>query len=243
MEFWQTPIQLHLKPGQIDIWQFDLRSHFPHQDLLLATLNDAERRRLSTRNGFNFGLCRGLLRYLLSQYLSVPPAKITFAYGEGGKPYLNTHPDPGLEFNLSHSGDQMVCAVGRNPHPLPRGDRLPFLGIDVECIRPLRRLEALVKRCLTFQEQYCLMQVPHRDQCHHFMQYWTCKEAYTKAVGKGLSLSLQTIEVDLHPPRFSRLPDATPDSWQIHLWQPTSYSVAALTYPKSPLATIHQKPL
>ncbi|MEO1685956.1 MAG: 4'-phosphopantetheinyl transferase superfamily protein, partial [Cyanobacteria bacterium J06631_12] len=39
-----------------------------------------------------------------------------------------------------------------------------------------------------------------------FLQHWTCKEAYLKAIGMGLSQSMQTVEIDMTPPRLKNVP-------------------------------------
>lgn len=225
--------QLTLESHQVDIWQFGLRDYFDQRDVLLPCLSEPERKRLQCRNGLNLALSRCLLRHLLSRYIALAPAKIAFQYTAKGKPYLEHH---NIEFNLSHSGDQMVCAVGRrSDEPAIPNFQRP-LGVDIECGRSIKFLEDLAERCLTQQEQQTLKDLPDAAQAERFIHYWSCKEAYAKAVGEGLSIAFNSIQVELEPlPCFIRLPNDTPSHWQLYRWQTITGNTAALAYPGQPV--------
>ena len=49
-------------------------------------------------------------REVLSHYAPMAPVDWCFVQGKNGKPRLESPPRP-LDFNLSHSGDWLVCAV------------------------------------------------------------------------------------------------------------------------------------
>ena len=69
---------------------------------------------------------RALLRGLLGTYLALPPDSLRFRYNHHGKPALDGQNGPdGLCFNLSHSGDLLVVALGRGRE----------IGVDVEQVR------------------------------------------------------------------------------------------------------------
>ena len=94
---------------------------------------------------------------------------------EDGKPWLESGE---WHFNLSHSGDWALLGVAREE-----------LGIDVEDSG--RRVEhhPLAQRFFSRYEA---------DRAHSketFFQIWTLKEAYVKAVGKGLRLPLDDFRV------------------------------------------------
>ncbi|MDQ6630282.1 MAG: 4'-phosphopantetheinyl transferase, partial [Verrucomicrobiota bacterium] len=72
-----------------------------------------------------FVVARGFLRKILGSYLKIEPREIIFDYGAHGKPVLRGKKS--LQFNLSHSGDLMLCAISRERD----------LGIDLEKISPL----------------------------------------------------------------------------------------------------------
>ncbi len=92
----------------------------------------------------------------------------------GGKPYWK-----GVHFNLSHSGPWVALAVGENP-----------VGVDVECFRENRNVEALAKRHFTPEEQAFVGNSQER-----FLRIWTAKEARLKWDGTGLRTSLDSFRV------------------------------------------------
>lgn len=93
-----------------------------------------------------------------------------------GKPYLKDW--PGVQFNLSHSGGWGVCAVSAAP-----------VGVDVELVRPLK--QDIAKRFFTATEQGYLAHRPPEE----FFRLWTRKESFTKALGKGLTLPMDSFSV------------------------------------------------
>lgn len=103
---------------------------------------------------------------------------------EGGKPYF---PDfPQVHFNISHSQDVAVCAVGSAP-----------LGVDVEKIRPVS--QNLARHMLTEGERR-LMEAFHEDERNREMLcLWTLKESLGKALGIGLGLNFRRTEFMLKP--------------------------------------------
>lgn len=104
------------------------------------------------------------------------PADTPIAKTVLGKPYLKHF--PGVQFNLSHSGPYGVCALSDTP-----------VGVDVELIRPLVR--DVAKRFFTETEQAWLSRRPPEE----FFRLWTRKESFTKALGKGLTLPLDSFSV------------------------------------------------
>lgn len=233
--------QMAQRFGKVDLWHFDMGSPRLPQSSLLAALSEDERQRMeSSRTGLNFALCRGTLRHLLSQYLAVDPQQIVFSYTPLGKPYLPAQAGTDLEFSLSHSGDQLVCAIGlrqkgSSAAATTAAPPAISLGVDIECVTPLRHLDGLIKRCLAPEEQAATAAGSVKPQAARFLQYWVCKEAYVKAIGIGLRVPFAAIAVQLEPsPRFVRLPEASPSDWQLHLWQPTDKAVVALAYSGAP---------
>src|SRR4029434_1524067 len=68
--------------------------------------------RPSDRRRFIAG--RGILRKIISAYLTLAPAKVRFVYNEYGKPFVSDDQNRGaLGFNLSHSNGMALYAVTR----------------------------------------------------------------------------------------------------------------------------------
>lgn len=158
---------------------------------------------------------RGSLRHILGQYVNQPAAGLQFDYGNYGKPYLIDFPE--VSFNLSHSETLALCAVACRRR----------VGIDLEALREFKHLAGLQQRCLSAREARDLEQMSPPQAPSTFLQYWTCKEAYLKATGRGLSESLQALEVQLEPqPRLLQVPEV--GDWHLQLVQPGPGYVAAL---------------
>ena len=98
-------------------------------------------------------------------------------YGENGKPRLK---DPGLHFNLSHSGDYVLLATSDNE-----------VGADIEKISP-KNWDGVAKRCFQPEERRWLLQEGGDEA---FFYLWTAKESVAKALGLGLALDPRSFGV------------------------------------------------
>jgi 4'-phosphopantetheinyl transferase len=123
----------------------------------------------------DFIAARGALRSHLSQYLNCHPKDLRFDYGDHGKPSLSN--DPNLHFNLAHSHERALIVVCQSA----------AIGVDLEKVRPIPKLLALAKRFFNVSEYEAIAALPEALQSEKFLAYWTCKEAYLKATGAGLS--------------------------------------------------------
>ncbi len=94
------------------------------------------------------------------------------------KPFL---PDSNIDFNIAHSGEYVAVAFSQDT----------TIGLDMEKRNPVD-LEDF-KSQMTEMEWNALRNTEHSEQA--FYDWWTQKEAILKATGKGLSLSLQSIEL------------------------------------------------
>lgn len=99
---------------------------------------------------------------------------------EGGKPYFPGYPD--LHFNLSHSGDLVLCALDSAP-----------VGVDIQLVKTWR--PSLPKRVCSQAELVWLERQP--ELWPAFTLLWTLKEARVKESGQGLTSSIRDIRVPL----------------------------------------------
>jgi hypothetical protein len=120
-------------------------------------------------------------RQLLSRYASVAPADWRFSRGEHGKPGLLDPPRP-LDFNLSHSGDWLACAITAGT----------AVGLDIEYCDPGRDVLKLARRFFQTHEIAALQACNREEQTARFYDYWTLKEAGVKAGGAALGLELES---------------------------------------------------
>lgn len=186
----------------------------PLEEELLSTLysvlNKEEQQRAARyhfeRDRKRFIAARGLLRYILSTYLNKAAADILFQYGPQGKPYVV---DTALQFNVSHSDDRILIGIGHH-HPL---------GIDVEHITRTVEIVDIATRFFTANEAQQINALSGNAQRRAFFNVWTRKEALLKAIGSGLSLSLQACEVSVEDEEVSTILVCNAPSFDRHDWQ------------------------
>lgn len=228
--FWEPPPEnLILKDPDIHVWLTNLATAMPgpleaYRELLSVDERQRADRFHFERHRRRFILCRGLLRTLLGRYLTTPPDRIEFTYGEHGKPGLN-HPAyaTALCFNLAHSQDLALFAFSWNRR----------VGIDVEYQREMPRAESLARRFFSPEEHAGLMSLSPGRRQEGFFRCWTEKEAYLKATGSGFSFPMDQFSVSLSPDEPARLirvagdPEA-PQSWSMTAFSPETGYQAAL---------------
>ncbi len=133
-----------------------------------------------------FVAMRTRVRQILAGYIGCKPAELVIGYTEFGKPWLPDFPE--LSFNLSHCDTYWVLALAAHSR----------IGVDLELIRPRKGMEGLVRRCFSAAEQAAWNGLTE-DKERRFYQYWTAKEAFVKAVGRGIALGLEKVQVSFSP--------------------------------------------
>ena len=104
-----------------------------------------------------------------------------------GKPYLKDHAN--VYFNISHSGDWVICGLGDQN-----------LGIDVERMEDIEI--SIAEDFFAADECIYLNSLPERDRFDAFYTIWTLKESYTKNVGEGLNIPLDSFAIVLDSERI-----------------------------------------
>lgn len=170
------------------VWRLPLLDA-PDDAYLAPLLEPAERQRAEQyRNAAarrRFLICRAALRLLLAERLRTKPAALRLIADGHGKPHLAGQP-PGVSFNLSHTDGLALIALA---------DGRP-LGVDVEVFRPARSLDAIARRCFAPTEFARWQAMPQERRMAAFFTLWTRKEAFAKAVGKGIAIGLEGIAFD-----------------------------------------------
>ena len=132
----------------------------------------------------NFLFCRSVLRILLGSYLGASPAELRFAYSAHGKPSLAGSVDT-IEFNLSHSENQLLIAICRGRK----------VGVDIERADLDVNVMDIAQRFFSPAELERLQSEPPDSRHELFYSCWTLKEAWLKAHGEGLSFPLSAFDV------------------------------------------------
>jgi 4'-phosphopantetheinyl transferase len=129
--------------------------------------------------------CRSIVGEVLAKYCvgkaaRVPAKTITFYADPFGKPHADLEKQ--IHFSVSHSKTWVVCAIDGGP-----------VGIDVEYVRDYD--PEVAKRFYHPHEYAALIALPEPERNGRFFDLWTIKESYIKALGKGLSLPLDSFEI------------------------------------------------
>lgn len=178
--------------GEIDVWLADATTA-ARSDGYLNLLDDGERMRFdrfrTPEMRAQYVVGHALLRTTLARYTGVPERDWHFQSGAFGRPgILAPHHWRHLQFNLSHTDGLAACAVGI-------GCRI---GVDVENVSRPIDLDGLSSHALAAPEVASLDNATHDVRRLLFFRYWTLKEAYLKATGRGLSIPLKALWFDLN---------------------------------------------
>ncbi|KAK9917310.1 hypothetical protein WJX75_003017 [Coccomyxa subellipsoidea] len=258
--------KLSISPGEVHVWWLfpddvqhagllakyeELLTAEEHSHMMAATTPELRKERL---------LARVLVRTTLSRYCDdkTLPQSLTFSRNHAGKPQLLWDEDAGeaslhgLQFNLSHTASLLGCAVTSGK----------LVGLDVEVSNrhtrgnPLR----LARRRFSAAELASLEECAEgEERAQHFVRLWTLKEAYVKAVGRGIGArpGLSAFSVSLHPrstgvasqlreaegPQPHEItfaaPESEEDAWDFMLFSPSPQHTAALCVQQGPaMATL-----
>jgi 4'-phosphopantetheinyl transferase len=210
-----------LDPGAIHVWAIQLAgdadAYLPQ--LSAAELAKAERYRFIDHRR-RYAIAHGALRVILAGYVGGDAKALEFRYGPRGKPYL----DGGkVHFNLSHSSHLALLAVAGAE-----------LGVDLERLRHLESRRDIARRHFSASEFLGLEAVAPDEQLAAFYRVWTRKEAYIKAVGAGLSLSLDLFDVSVgEPAAFLAFRDGEHEArdWSLFDVSPAKDFAGALAIP------------
>jgi 4'-phosphopantetheinyl transferase len=163
-EIWYAWVGDHVR--DIDRFSKDLLSDQEQEHLTGYRVRDAAERYVVTRS---------LVRAVLSERLAISPRDIRVSRTDTGKPVITE----GLHFNVSHSGDLILMAISE--------DRA--IGVDIERKREVQRVDALLRRWLSEEEQSAYASLHDRgaSASEAFLRLWSLKEARLKALGVGIS--------------------------------------------------------
>jgi len=176
----------------VDIWRVALETTRTHAECYRKLLCQEERQRAGRFrrevDQLRFIVSRAALRTILGNLLGAPANELQFRYGVAGKPEMATPAArDAVFFNVSHAHDLAAIAVTRHH----------TLGIDVEYPRRDGMIMDIAERFFSPLEFQALQGLPSQDRTTAFYRCWTRKEAYLKALGTGLSKSLESFDVSL----------------------------------------------
>lgn len=179
-----------LESNEVHIWRAALLQPDSHVQFLRHILSPDETQRAEQyhfpEERQRFINSRGILKDILGLYLNIPPEKIRFRNNSFGKPFVDIGvPQIDLQFSMSRSHDLALYAITCNRQ----------IGIDIEYIHPILEIDQLIHRFFSLREKHAIRSVSPDHKLDTFFRYWTYKEAYIKAIGAGLSVSLNQFDI------------------------------------------------
>lgn len=155
-------------------------------DKLLCCVSDEKKERISRFHLFEDAqrtlLGDVLARYAICNRLGIRNKDLVLGTNDYGKPVL--HKPNGIHFNISHSGNWVVCAVNNST-----------VGIDVEIVKPIDL--NIADRFFSKDEYISFTNQPEKTKLMYFYMIWTLKESYIKMEGKGLSIPLNSFTIGI----------------------------------------------
>jgi 4'-phosphopantetheinyl transferase len=153
-------------------------------------------------------VARGLQRTVLSRFVpQVSPRDWRFERGASGRPSIAPGHAVGLDFNIAHTTGLVAMAVGAGMR----------LGVDIESFERRRSLQ-IARRYFSAREIAALEALPPAGQPRRFVELWTLKEAYLKAIGTGIAGGLGSMTFELRDGGISFERPGDPDAarWRFH---------------------------
>lgn len=156
---------------------------------LFSIISDERRERISRfrfeKDKLHCLFAGVLLRYALWEKYGMRDYVID--KNDFGKPYLEDNKN--VFFNLSHSGDWVILGLGEQN-----------LGIDVEKMEDIDI--SIAEDFFADDECIYLSSLSEDERFDAFYTIWTLKESYTKNIGEGLSIPLDSFAIVLEPERI-----------------------------------------
>ncbi len=121
-----------------------------------------------------------LLEYAVSRLYRIGVPELLRSKGEHGKPYFCVHPE--IRFNISHSGNLVMCAVSDFE-----------IGIDVQ-EKKCMNTDRIAKKIMSPDEYEKYLTSPGRED--FFFRVWVMKESYVKWTGDGITRELSCLPMD-----------------------------------------------
>jgi 4'-phosphopantetheinyl transferase len=131
----------------------------------------------------NFVLGRVLLRAAVARVADVRPEHVGVEIEPSGRPVL-TGPLSSFFVSIAHSGSDVIVGIAKRP-----------IGVDVEQLRHLAMFRQVAARVCSPDELRLLAEMSDTDRERAFMTVWARKEAYGKAIGRGIAFPLRTVTV------------------------------------------------
>jgi len=216
--------RLSLGRADIHVWWIDLERVETDSAAVLSVAERARAERFRhPRDRRWWTAARMALRQILAGYTDEHPTEIRLTQGVRGKPALVG--GSSFRFSLTHARERAAVVVSWERE----------VGIDLEPIDPRLDVSRLLTVVCRRIEAARIDAHPPGARLESFLAYWTCKEAYLKGIGTGLSRDPRSIEIELLPDGHSTIRDSVTGGqglpWSVRLLDAGPGWIAAVAIP------------
>jgi 4'-phosphopantetheinyl transferase len=183
----QPPDELILETGEAHVWLVSVNSVAVCESEHIISSDERIRaeRFHQLQHRTEYVIARICLRKILSKYTGIAPNLLRFKYNEYGKPFITNQTRSNLQFSLSHSNGVALFALTLDNK----------IGIDIEQINSSYVGADIAAKSLTEFELAHFKTLTSVEREHFFFSCWTRKEAFSKALGKGLIIDPNQLEI------------------------------------------------
>ncbi|SHH04681.1 4'-phosphopantetheinyl transferase family protein [Flavobacterium defluvii] len=215
-----------LSTGDIIIYTIYLPNFIELKSYLSQFLNSPELKKAKRfykeidRN--RFIIYRSILKLILGAYTKSDIKNIHLDYDFNKKPYLASH--PWLHFNMSHSEDYAAIAISRK-----------MVGLDIEYLSKDFKFTSLLPDIFDDHERAAIQNAD--DKKNAFYTLWTRKEAFVKALGKGIDEDFKYIPSTdgQHNLDFKLVKNT--QNWQVYSFDFNEHYLGAVAFEGLPAAS------
>lgn len=161
--------------GEVHVWKI---FSFNHKNIFGVVENNRNNQFSLTKQNGVMTPSRRVVSLIAAKYMDCKSSDIQFQVNEEGKPSIGDMHS--LEFNLSHSGNDLVVVFACEP-----------VGFDMECKDRKADFIGLARRFFSPAESIEIEK--HGGEL--FLKWWTAKEAMLKLLGCGIKGGLANAEV------------------------------------------------
>lgn len=162
-----------------------------------------------------FIIYRSILKFILASHTKLDVRAIDFDYHYNKKPFLASHPF--LHFNISHSEDFAAIAISNKK-----------VGLDIEFMHEHFNFTNVLEDVFVDNEISAIQEANNKK--HAFYTSWTRKEAFVKALGKGIDEDFKFIPcLDGHHTLNNTISNKN-EIWQLYSFELADNYLGAIAF-------------
>ncbi|MBK0368818.1 4'-phosphopantetheinyl transferase family protein [Flavobacterium agrisoli] len=212
-------MDFELQQNDITIYSVHLPDFLELKNELYQMLNSNEQNKANSfhdeTDQNQFIIYRALMKMLLAAYTKLAAKSISFDYTITKKPFLASHPE--IHFNLSHAHNFAAFAISKKP-----------IGIDIEFMADDFNFSCLFPNIFHDHEIFNIES--SLNQKKTFYTYWTRKEAFVKALGKGIDDDFKNIPCVEGPHTINTTMIKNHKNWQVNSFELTNAYLGAIAF-------------